>query len=188
MHVNGLDRRLDNAVFPVQTYITVTKPVDPAVLKTAINTEHAIYTMRFSTDYYRILEGSRILWGGRVGLWKHPSNIARTMMRDMFDLYPQLKGHVEPDVSWAGDLAYSPHKMPQIGQFEEGYWYNTAYGGHGLCPTTVGGEVIAAAIAKGDKTHELFAPFGPFYTGGKMGRYIAQLVYWWWRFRDETGI
>lgn len=184
IYSDGLDRRLENAAFPVQTYITTTAPIDPAVLKSAIDTPYCIYDTRFCSDYYRVLPGNRLLWGGRVGLWAHPNDIAQTMLHDMYNIYPQLKGHVMPEVAWAGKLCYAPHKMPQIGQIEPGYWYNTGYGGHGLCPTTAGGEVVAAAIAEGDQTYKQFAPFGISYAGGKLGRYAAQMVYWWWKLRD----
>ncbi len=188
IYSDGLDKRLENAIFPVQTYMMSTAPVDEKILKSAINTRHAIYDTRFCSDYYRVLEGNRILWGGRVGLWAHPANIAEAMMEDMLKIYPQLRGHVKPEASWSGKLAYAPHKMPQIGQFEPGYWYNTGYGGHGLCPTTAGGEVVASAIAEGDQTWKSFAPFGVYYSGGQAGKYAAQMVYLWWRLRDALDI
>ncbi len=184
IYMEGLDRRLENAAFPVQTYMMTTQPVDPQVLKDAIDTPHCIYDTRFCSDYYRLLPGGRLMWGGRVGLWAHPENIAQTMLGDIYNVYPQLKGHLVPEFSWAGKLCYAPHKMPQIGKIEDGYWYNTGYGGHGLCPTTAGSEVVAAAIAEGDKTYQQFAPFGISYAGGKLGRYAAQMVYWWWKARD----
>lgn len=185
IYIDGLDRRLANASFPVQTYITVTKPVDEELLKQSINTRHAVSDTRFCSDYYRRLEGGRILWGGRVALWARPADIAGMMLQDMFKVYPQLKGHVEPEYQWSGLLCYAPHKMPQLGRIAPGYWYNTGFGGHGLAPTTVGGELIAAAIAEGDDAYKAFEPFGINYAGGKLGRYVAQLVYLWWRARDH---
>lgn len=188
IYMEGLDRRLENAAFPVQTYITVMKPIDPAVLKSAIDMPYAISDTRFCSDYYRILPNNRLLWGGGVSLWAHPDEIAQGMLRDLYNIYPQLKGHVEPEVAWSGKLCYAPHKMPQIGEIEPGYWYNTGFGGHGLCPTTVGGEVVASAIAVGNTLYKEFAPFGLSYAGGKLGRYAAQMVYWWWRARDVLNI
>ncbi len=189
IYSKGLDRRLETSIIPVQTYITVTKPIDEKLLKESINTRYAIYDMRFCSDYYRVLPDNRVLWGGRVGLFAHPTDIAKELIEDMFKVYPQLRGHVEPEVSWAGELAYATHKMPQIGKMEDGYWYNTGFGGHGLCPTTAGGEVVAAAIAEGDTTYQQFQPFtvspyGLSFAGGRLGRYVAQGVYLTWRMRD----
>ncbi len=188
VYIDGLDKKLANASFPVQTYIMVSKPVDDALLKNSINTRCAVSDMRFCSDYYRRLDGGRILWGGRVALWSNPTDIAGMMMQDMFKVYPQLKGHVQPEYSWAGLLAYAPHKMPQVGEIEPGYWYATGFGGHGISPTTVAGELIASAIAEGDQTYKTFEPFGIGYAGGKMGRYVAQLVYLWWRARDHISV
>ncbi len=188
VYMEGLDRRLENAAVPVQTYIMVTKPISEDVYKTSVNTRHAVSDTRFCGDYYRRLDDGRILWGGRVSLFGSPENIAKAMLEDMFNIYPQLKGHVQPEFSWAGLLSYAAHKMPQIGKIEEGYWYNTGFGGHGIAPTTVGGELIASAIAEGDRTYEEFAPFGISFVGGKLGKYGAQALYLWWRARDYLGV
>jgi len=188
IYSDGLDKRLENAAFPVQTYMLSTKPIDEKVLNEALPSQHAIYEMLFCSNYYRRLPGNRILWGGQVGLWSHPHDIAQKMLSEMFNIYPQLRGHVETESAWTGHMCYAPHKMPQIGKFEDGYWYNTCFGGHGLCPTTAGGEAIAEAIAEGGDVYKRFAPFKPFYTGGKLGRYAAQLVYGWWRARDYLNL
>lgn len=186
IYSEGLDARLERAAFPVQTFVMITEPVAEADLKNSLNTSHAIYDTRFASDYYRVLPDKRIMWGGRVQLWGKPHDLANLMFQDLLKVYPQLEGKTKPDIAWSGLMCYAPHKMPQIGQIEPGYWYNMGYGGHGLVPTTVGGEVIAAAIAGDDHTYKLFEPFGLGYAGGKMGRYVAQMVYWWWRLRDMT--
>lgn len=186
IYSEGLDPRLERSAFPVQTFVMVTEPVAAEDLRNSINTSHAIYDTRFASDYYRVLPDRRIMWGGRVQLWGEPHNLANLMFGDMLKVYPQLAGKTKPDVAWSGLMCYAPHKMPQIGQIEPGYWYNMGYGGHGLVPTTVGGEVVAAAITGDDQTYKLFAPFGLGYAGGKMGRYVAQMVYWWWRIRDAV--
>jgi gamma-glutamylputrescine oxidase len=188
VYSDGLDRRLENALFPILTYVTVTKPISDEALRASINTRYPIYDMRFVCDYYRVLEDNRILWGGRVALGAGVDDIAHAMMDDMLKVYPQLRGVAEPDLAWSGLLAYAPHKMPQIGRIAPGYWYNTGFGGHGLVPTTVGGEIIASAIAENDSRIELFKSFGIGYAGGKAGRYAAQMVYYWWRLRDMLDI
>lgn len=188
VYSEGVNRRLENALFPVKTFITVTKPLSDDALRQSINTHYPIYDMRFSCDYYRVLSDNRILWGGRVAVGDSVKDISRVMIGDLLKVYPQLRGQVEPDVSWSGLMAYAPHKMPQIGKIAPGFWYNTGFGGHGLVPTTVGGEVIASALTEDDKRIDLFAPFGIGYAGGKLGRYAAQMVYHWWRARDVLGV
>ena len=180
----SLDSKLSRAAFPVMTYVMVTKPLPEDKLKTAINTNYAIFDNRFAQDYYRVLPDHRILWGGRVNLWQKPARLAETMIRDLLKVYPQLQGYAEPDIAWSGLLCYAPHRMPQLGQKKPGYWFCTCFGGHGLVPTATGGELIAAAIAENDDRYKLFSPFGLNYFGGKLGRYAAQFAYASWRFRD----
>lgn len=187
IYINGLDKRLRNAAFPVRTFVMVTDPVDPQDLKDSINTEHAIYDMRFASDYYRVLPDNRIMWGGRVSIGQDPDRIAELLEGDLLKVYPQLRGKVRAAYGWSGELCYAPHKMPQIGQLAPNYWYATCFGGHGLAPTTVGGEVIAGAIASGDERYKLFSPFGLNFAGGPIAPYVAQSVYWWWRLRDYLG-
>jgi gamma-glutamylputrescine oxidase len=50
--------------------------------------------------------------------------------------------------------------------------------------TTMAGELVAAAIAEGDKRYQLFAPFGLDWTGGPVGLAAAEAIYRWYRFRD----
>jgi gamma-glutamylputrescine oxidase len=188
IYVGGLEKRLGNAAFPVKTYVMVTEPLDAEDLRASLNTPHAIYDMRFASDYYRVLDDRRVMWGGRVSIGADPQNIAAMIKDDMLKVYPQLTGKVKTAYGWSGDLCYAPHKMPQIGQLDENYWYATCFGGHGLAPTTAGGEVIAAAIAQGDDRYKLFKPFGLWYAGGPVGPYVAQSIYWWWRARDFLGL
>ncbi|PSH64751.1 FAD-dependent oxidoreductase, partial [Phyllobacterium brassicacearum] len=82
---------------------------------------------------------------------------------------------------------YARHLMPQIGQLHSDVWYCTAFGGHGLNTTAIGGKVIAEAILGESDRYELFKPFGLVWAGGLAGLSAAQLTYWklqaqdWWR-------
>ena len=72
--------------------------------------------------------------------------IARLLRRDLLKVYPQLHD-VRVDYAWGGLMSYARHKMPQIGRSADGVWYAVGFGGHGMAPTTVSGELLAAAIA-----------------------------------------
>jgi gamma-glutamylputrescine oxidase len=185
IYVDDLNKKLKYAAFPVYTYVMVTKPIPEERLNEALNTDFAIFDNRYAQDYYRRLPDNRILWGGRVSVKGVPKNLAQIMVRDLLKVYPQLEGVVEPDYAWGGELCYAPHKMPQIGQLKPGYWYNTCFGGHGLVPTSVGGDVVSSAIAEGDERYKLFEPFSKlWFAGGPLSPYVAQSVYYLWRARD----
>lgn len=185
IYVDDLNKKLKYAAFPVYTYVMVTKPIPEERLNAALNTQYAIFDNRYAQDYYRRLPDNRILWGGRVSVTGVPDDLANIMVRDLLKVYPQLEGVVEAEYAWGGELCYAPHKMPQIGQLKPGYWYNTCFGGHGLVPTSVGGDVVSSAIADGDERYKLFEPFSKlWFAGGPLSPYIAQSVYYLWRARD----
>ncbi len=181
-YLEGLEPRLARATLPVGTYVMATEPLGER-LETAIRAPYALADTRFATDYYRPLADGRILWGGRIGAFRPPADLARALLGDLVKVYPQLAG-VRADVAWAGTMGYATHKMPQIGRLRPGVWYNMGYGGHGLCATTMGGELIAAAIADGDERYRLFEPFGLSYAGGPFAAAIAQAAYWIYQLRD----
>jgi hypothetical protein len=89
-------------------------------------------------------------------------------------------------------MAYARHYMPQVGKLDEGLWYCTAFGGHGLNTTAAAGGLIADAIAEGDDRYRLFEPFGLAWNGGPLGPVAAQLTYWklqlqdWWAERGVS--
>ncbi|MEM9468861.1 MAG: FAD-binding oxidoreductase [Pseudomonadota bacterium] len=185
IYVDDLNKKLKYAAFPVYTFVMVTKPIEKEILDQALNTDYAIFDNRYAQDYYRRLPDNRILWGGRVSVSGVPDDLANIMLKDLVKVYPQLKSHVEADYAWGGELCYAPHKMPQIGQLKPGYWYNTCFGGHGLVPTSVGGEVVSDAIANNGEEYKLFEPFSKlWFAGGPLSPYVAQSVYYLWRARD----
>ncbi len=186
IYIDGaLSTKLKYAAFPVYTYVMVTTPIPEEILDSALAMRYAIFDNRFAQDYYRRLPDNRILWGGRVDLSGNTQNLAQVMLRDLLKVYPQLEGHVQADYAWGGALCYAPHKMPQIGELKPGLWYNTCFGGHGLVPTSVGGDVVSSAIATGDERYKLFKPFSKlWFAGGPLSPYIAQSVYYAWRLRD----
>jgi glycine/D-amino acid oxidase-like deaminating enzyme len=82
-------------------------------------------------------------------------------------------------------MGYAIHRMPQIGMLRPGAWVCSAFGGHGLNTTAIGGELIASAIADNDQRWRLFIPFGLVWAGGSIGRRTTQLVYWGMSIRDK---
>lgn len=179
----GLHRKVKHSMLPVATYVMVTEPIDPDTIKKVIRAPYEVMDMRYASSYYRQLPDGRLLWGGYVSLKENPPRLQEKMIHDVNVIYPQLKG-IKPAVTWSGLMGFATHKMPLIHQIEPGLWTNTAYGGHGVCATTAGGEVVATAIASGDTRYELFKPFGFGFTAGPIGRVVAQGVYSWWRLRD----
>ncbi|MGY8995459.1 MAG: NAD(P)/FAD-dependent oxidoreductase [Alphaproteobacteria bacterium] len=174
----GYDRslvaELGAAFQQVATYVIVTEPVEEELISSAIKTHCAIHDDRFSLDYYRRLEDNRVLWGGRgTTRVTEPHNLRHLMQGDMIRVYPQL-ADVKVETAWSGIMSYPIHRMIQMGELKPGLWYGQGFGGQGMAQTTVAGEALAAAIAEGDDTIDLFAPFGLNWAGGPVGKMYGE--------------
>jgi gamma-glutamylputrescine oxidase len=177
-YTGSLSPRLRRSYLPIATYVMLTRP-DKALIAQAIRTPAAIGDSRRAGDYYRLVDGGeRILWGGKITTRRtEPRRLARLLHRGMVSTYPQL-ADLEVDIAWTGLMSYARHLMPQIGQLGEGLWYCTAFGGHGLNTTAIGGQLIAEAIAGDSDRYRLFEPFGLTWNGGLAGRCAVQAAYW----------
>ena len=177
---------LNRAFLPIATYVLLTEHA-PERVQGAIRTRAAILDDRRAGDYYRLVDdGSRILWGGRITTrTTDPRDIATLLRREMVTTYPQL-ADLKVEIAWSGLMAYARHLMPQIGQLKQGVWYCTAFGGHGMNTTAIGGMVIAEGISGESDRYRLFAPFDLAWNGGILGRAAAQLTYWAYQATDAA--
>lgn len=194
-----LNALLHRSVTPVWSYVIVTEPLSEAVWESSIGgavsgaQRHMIVDDRFAMNYYRRLSDNRLLWGGTASTRPVPNDqIAALVRRQIKRIYPQLSS-VQIDYAWGGAMGFSAHKMPLIGRLD-GMYYCTAFAGHGLVPTSVGGEAIACAITGqdgGDQLLELFASVCPIqYAGWPISGWFVQAEFWrrtirdairWWR-------
>ncbi|EPE96830.1 NAD(P)/FAD-dependent oxidoreductase [Rhizobium grahamii] len=188
-YTGPLVARLRRSYLPIATYVMLTEEA-PDLISEAISTRDAIGDNRRAGDYYRLVEdGKRILWGGRITTRAaSPAALARELRREMTSTYPQLK-ELRTELAWSGLMSYARHLMPQIGQMQPDVWHCTAFGGHGLNTTAIGGKLIAEALLGQSDRYKLFEPFGLAWAGGIAGLATAQLTYWklqaqdWWRER-----
>src|SRR5260221_4975008 len=168
---------LSRSFLPIATYVLLTE-ANRSLLETAIRTSAAIGDDRRAGDYYRIVDGDKLLWGGRITTrTADPADLAGLLRREMVSTYPQL-ADLKVDIAWSGLMSYATHLMPQIGQLAPGLWHCTAFGGHGMNTTAIGGRLIAEAINGDSDRYRLFAPFGLSWNGGAFGRAAVQLTYW----------
>lgn len=177
-YTDGLEPRLRRAMLPIATYILVTEQA-PEQIAEAIRTTDAIGDNRRAGNYYRLMDGGkRILWGGKITTRRSdPGDLAEYLRQDMVSTFPQLAG-LKVDLAWSGLMSYARHLMPQIGALADNVWHCTAFGGHGMNTTSIGGQVVAEAILGASDRVKLFAPFGLDWNGGPFGTAAVQLTYW----------
>lgn len=182
-YTDRLMPQLHRAFLPISTYVLLTEPLGDLLPRT-IRTESAIGDDRRAGDYYRIVGDGRLLWGGRITTrTRDPHDLAAYLRREMIGTYPQLKD-LGIETAWSGLMSYARHLMPQIGRLGDGLWYCTAFGGHGMNTTAIGGRVIAEGITGETDRYRLFQPFGLDWNGGPFGKVAAQLTYWTYQAMD----
>ncbi|WP_421783369.1 NAD(P)/FAD-dependent oxidoreductase [Kiloniella litopenaei] len=176
--------RLRRALLPIATYVVVTEKLGARVHE-LVKTSAAILDDRQASDYYRIVDGDRLLWGGRITTrTSQPKRLAQLLKQDITNVYPDLSD-VKIDMAWTGLMAYARHKMPYIGEQKPGVWSCTAFGGHGMNTAPIGGRLVAEGIAKASDRHKLFQAFDLEWNGGIFGPLAAQSVYWGMRLSDR---
>ena len=182
-YLAGLEPQADRAVLPIATYVMATEPLGGR-LSDCVRTAAAVYDTRFAFDYWRPLADTRLLWGGRISVRdRRPEDVRRLLYRDMLKVFPQLEG-TRVEYGWSGLMSYARHQMPQIGGDGRGLWWAQAFGGHGLAPTTLAGELLAAAISRDDDAWRLFEPFGLTSVQRPLGYLAAQARYAWLQYLD----
>ncbi|OON62980.1 FAD-dependent oxidoreductase [Massilia sp. KIM] len=182
-YLASLHRRLRAAILPIATYVMSTEPLGER-LASSIRTRAAVYDTRFAFDYYRVLPDTRLLWGGRISiLHRSPRAVARLLYGDMLRVYPQLAG-LRVEHAWSGLMSYARHKMPQVGRLPDGLWYGMGFGGHGVAPTTLAGELLGGALTGEPGPLRQYARWGLPWTGGPAGLAAAQATYWYYGLRD----
>lgn len=182
-----LHGRLARAVLPVATYVAVTEPLGEA-LRACMRWPGAVTDTRRACDYFRIVDGSRLLWGGRITTdTREPRGLRTLMRRHITAVFPRLE-HEPPlkiAYAWPGIMGYAVHKMPLVGRLEPGLWMSSAYGGHGLGQTAAGALLLARALTEGDDEWRRFDAFAVRWAAGPLGRALTQGAYWWMQARDH---
>ncbi|WP_170263362.1 NAD(P)/FAD-dependent oxidoreductase [Blastochloris sulfoviridis] len=181
--IGGAFPALGRCILPVARHIGVSAPLGER-LESAIRFAGAVSDTRQGGDHYRII-GDRLLWGGGLTTrTSPPARLDRLIAADIAAVYPQL-GPVEITHAWSGVTGSAVHLMPQIGRLGPGLWIASAFGGQGLAPTAIAGQLIASAILDADDRWRLFIPFGLVPATGVFGGFATQLSFWSRRLQDR---
>jgi glycine/D-amino acid oxidase-like deaminating enzyme len=184
VHLGKVMPRIARTLLPVWTYVVTTAPLGSR-LGDAIIYRGAVSDTDLADNHYRVIEGDRLMWSGGMTTWEHnPQRFVDRLKNDIRRVYPQL-GEVDFEHVWTGVLGNTIHRMPQIGEVSPRVWLASGFGGHGLNTTAMAGNVVARAIAEGDDTWRLFLPFELVWAGGRIGRALAQVQYWWFHARER---
>ena len=180
----GFFAPVSRSVLPVATHVAVTEPL-PEEIRVLLPAGVCIADTGMACDYYRLVDEDRLLWGGKITTRKStPQRLDGVMRRAMTEVFPDLSGQ-SIDYSWSGLMGYCRHRMPVVRRLEEGLWVSTAYGGHGLNTTAMGGLLLASAIVEGDQRWRDLDKYDLDWNVGPVGRAAVQVSYWSMRLGDR---
>ena len=191
MGCNGYLGRLEPGVaarvMPINNFIAATRPMTDAERRAVIDADHAVADSKFVINYYRFSADNRLLFGGGESYgYRFPADIAATVRRPMEAVFPQLRG-IEITHAWGGTLGITVNRMPHFARLAGNVFSAAGYSGHGVAMATVGGRLLAEAIAGQAERFDLMAqvPTHPFPGGTALRQPLLIAAMLWFALRDR---
>lgn len=184
-YTDGLVPYLRRRVVTMHSAIVATAPL-PAGLIDRLMPRRRVYgcTARVFHYFRPSPDGTRMLWGGRVGGGLGGTAQGyRHLARDMAKVFPELAG-VAIEGGWAGQIGYTFDEMPHLGCVD-GIHYALGYCGTGVSRSTWFGDKIARKVlgdADGASAFDdLVFPSHPFWFAARRAVPFFEA---WYRLRD----
>ncbi len=186
-YLGELDSHVATKVMPINNFIAATEPLDDVTARNLIRDNHAVADSKFVINYYRLSDDNRLLFGGGESYgYRFPKDIAATVRKPMLQIYPQLR-HTRIDYAWGGTLGITMNRMPHFARRSGNILSASGYSGHGVAMATLGGKLVAEAIAGQAERFDIMAKVKtPTFPGGARLRWpllVAAMM--WYGLRDR---
>jgi glycine/D-amino acid oxidase-like deaminating enzyme len=134
---------LARRIVPVSTSVVTTAPLPAAILRTILPQGHLVTDTRHLVNYFRIVPGDRLLFGGRGSLTgKERPGIYDGLVGKLRETFPVL-ADVGIDHRWSGKVAVTLDDVPHLGELGERVLFALGYGGRGVALTNLLGRRLA---------------------------------------------
>ncbi|MCB1345540.1 MAG: FAD-binding oxidoreductase [Rhodobacter sp.] len=189
--LNGYAGRIEPAlasrVMPINNFIAATRPMTEAERNHVIRGNHAVADSKFVINYFRFSDDNRLLFGGGESYgYAFPKDIAAKVRAPMEAIFPQLKG-IEITHAWGGTLGIAYNRMPYFARLAGNVLSASGFSGHGVAMGTLGGKLMAEAIAGQAERFDVMASVpSPQFPGGATLRWplmVAAML--WFSLRDR---
>ncbi len=184
--LSGLDRRVNSRIMPVANYIVTTAPLpDPRAI---IANDVAVSDARFVVNYFRLTGDARLMFGGGERYTRAPPADIRGFVRPFLERsFPQLRG-VPLEHGWGGLVSVTRSRLPDLGRDGPVLWAH-GYSGQGAILSTLGGALLAEAVAGNTTRFDRFAAVAPgaFPGGAGLRGPLHVLGMLWYAMRDRLG-
>jgi len=186
-YLGGLEPQVAARVMPINNFIAATRRMTDTERRTIIRDNHAVADSKFVINYFRFSDDNRLLFGGGESYgYRFPANIAATVRKPMEAIFPQLKG-IEITHAWGGTLGITLNRMPHFERLSGNVLSASGYSGHGVAMGTLGGKLLAEAIAGQAERFDLMAgvPSPRFPGGASLRTPLLVAAMLWFSLRDR---
>ncbi|MCP5183698.1 MAG: FAD-dependent oxidoreductase [Pseudomonadales bacterium] len=180
-YLGRLDRGIEGYQMPINNFMLATQPLG-ATRAQSINRDNlAVVDTRFVVNYFHNSPDHRLVFGGGENYTsRFPANLKAMVRRRMLAVYPQLHD-VAIDYVWGGTLAITLRRMPQFGRRDGVIYWAQGYSGHGVAMATLGGRMVAEAIAGQAERFDVMARIPQMrFPGGRYLRWPALVAGMLW--------
>jgi gamma-glutamylputrescine oxidase len=169
----------------VMNYNIATEPLEDAAA--LIPSGAAISDSRFVLSYFRLSADGRLIFGGGEKYTPTPpANIDAFIRPRIAEIFPQL-ADVGIAYEWGGAVPVTFNRLPHFGR-DGRVFYATGYSGQGALLASLGGELMAEAMAGNASGFDAFAAIKHRrFPGGKLlsyPLYVAGML--WYALRDRV--
>lgn len=189
-YIGRLERGTAAHCMPINNFILATEPFSEDEAKEIIRNNVAVDDSKFVINYFRLSADRRLLFGGGETYgYRFPEDIKAFVRRPMLEIFPQLKD-AGIAFGWGGTLAITPKRMPYFARLAPNMLTASGYSGHGVAMGTLGGQILAEAIAGTAGRFDVFETLKiPSFPGGDRFRHpLLVLAMSWYSLRDRLGI
>ena len=186
-YLGSLVPKVAARVMPINNFIAATRPMSAEERGAVIRDNHAVADSKFVINYFRFSDDNRLLFGGGESYgYRFPVDIKAKVRAPMAAIFPQLKA-IELTHAWGGTLGITLNRMPHFERLAGNVLSASGYSGHGVAIATLGGKLLAEAIAGQAERFDLMAALpSPRFPGGAALRtplLVAAML--WFSLRDR---
>lgn len=186
-YIGDLEPRVAARVMPINNFIAATRVLSPDEQDAVLKGGHAVADSKFVVNYFRLSDDGRLLFGGGESYgYRFPADIPAKVRRAMAPIFPQLNG-VEITHAWGGTLGITVNRMPHFARLAPNVLSASGYSGHGVAMATLGGKLLAEALAGQAERFDMMAsvPTRRF-PGGTLARApLLAAAMLWFSLRDR---
>lgn len=170
-YLGMLEPRVAGAIMPINNFIIATEPLGDEAHR-LIRNDACVQDTKFVIDYYRLSADGRMLFGGGESYSPNlPKDLAGFVRKPMLRVFPQL-ANKRIDYAWSGSVAITLKRMPHFGRLEPNIVFAHGYSGQGINIATLGGKLVAEAVAGQAERFDVMAKLKtPKFPGGTWLRY-----------------